>query len=516
MCIGAGHNALIAAAYLAKAGRSVVLLERSERAGGLVRTEELTRPGFLHDTFSAAHPSLAHGPVYIELGDELGELGLEYVQGEVATGISLSGDRSVVVSTDPALFAAELDRLGEQQAWNELFADLEPVYESLFPLLGMDLSSPEAAKHLDRLYRDGSSAPLPFQELLTGTAADLLTNRFKSEELRANYLAWPVHLGVGPLEASGALWASVMMGALPGGSPQPVGGSGRLADALVALVQKHGGVIVTGAEADEVMADGGRARGVRTKAGEVYTATQAVIASTGPDQLYNRLLRDAPAVPPGVRRQAARYRYRRGCFQISLALSGKPHFTDRRLDNGGLITIGRGFDELIRSVRQADEGLLPEHPSISWHEPSAIDPGRAPSGSAAVRLQIFETPLHPKDDAAGRITANGAWTREVAERYADRIIAEAAGHVEGLEEMILDRHLLSPADIAAANPNAGPGDSNAGHNALSQGFTQRPLTAHRGGYATVVPGLYMIGAATWPGPGVSGVSGRAVAQRLLA
>ncbi|MGP4016003.1 hypothetical protein [Saccharopolyspora sp. 5N708] len=95
------------------------------------------------------------------------------------------------------------------------------------------------------------------------------------------------------------------------------------------------------------------------------------------------------------------------------------------------------------------------------------------------------------------------------------MIAEAAQHVAGLEDMILARHLLSPADIAADNPNAGPGDSNAGHNALSQGFTQRPIAAHRGGYATAVPGLYLIGAATWPGPGVSGASGRAVAHSLL-
>jgi phytoene dehydrogenase-like protein len=131
-----------------------------------------------------------------------------------------------------------------------------------------------------------------------------------------------------------------------------------------------------------------------------------------------------------------------------------------------------------------------------------------------VRLQIVETPLHPSGDAAGVIEADGVWTREVAERFADRIVTEAGRHVDGLEELIVGRHVLSPADIAAANPNAGPGDPYAGHNELSQGFTQRPVAAHRGGYATVVPGLYMIGGAAWPGPGVSGASGRAVWQIL--
>ena len=95
------------------------------------------------------------------------------------------------------------------------------------------------------------------------------------------------------------------------------------------------------------------------------------------------------------------------------------------------------------------------------------------------------------------------------------MIAQAAEHVAGLEHIVLARHVTSPADLARSNPNAGPGDHAAGHNALSQSFAQRPIPAHLGGYATAVPDLYLIGAATWPGPGVSGSSGRAVARRLL-
>lgn len=96
------------------------------------------------------------------------------------------------------------------------------------------------------------------------------------------------------------------------------------------------------------------------------------------------------------------------------------------------------------------------------------------------------------------------------------MIAEAAEHVKGLPERVLARHILSPADLARTSPNAGPGDHASGHNALSQGFEQRPIPAHRGGYRTAVPGVYLIGAATWPGPGVNGASGRAVARALLA
>ena len=115
--VGAGHNAMIAASYLVKGGRSVCLLDQRSAAGGWVKSEELTLPGFVHDTYSALHPIFVGGPVFAELGTELGRHGLSYVQGGVSTGASLSDGRSAVIETDTELFSAELDRLGERHAW---------------------------------------------------------------------------------------------------------------------------------------------------------------------------------------------------------------------------------------------------------------------------------------------------------------------------------------------------------------------------------------------------------------
>ena len=129
--IGAGHNALVAAGYLTRAGRPVCLLERSDVPGGWVRSEELTLPGFIHDAYSALHPSFVYGPAFAELGPELAEHGLRYVQGSVATGSSLPDGRSAVISTDPAELATELDRLGDGEAWARLMADLGPHLQSL-------------------------------------------------------------------------------------------------------------------------------------------------------------------------------------------------------------------------------------------------------------------------------------------------------------------------------------------------------------------------------------------------
>jgi phytoene dehydrogenase-like protein len=514
--VGAGHNALVAAAYLAKAGRSVCLLDQGPVPGGWVRSEELTLPGFVHDTFSAMHPSFVFGPVHAELGPELAEHGLKYVQGEVGMAASFADGRSSVIGTDSDALAAELERLGEQEAWNALMADLGPSLESLFPLLGMDLTTPEAAGLLDGLRSGESTAALPFATLLASSGYDFFVERFRSEELRAALMPWLLHVGIGPKDAGGALWAGLLPIFATMGNPAPVGGSGRLAEALAALVTANGGEIRTGVRVDAILAEDGRATGVRTADGEQVTARTAVIASTTPDQLYGTLLRDVASVPAGVRAQAKRYAYRRGCFQINLALSARPRFADSRLDAGGGLHLLRGIDELLTSVRQAEAGYLPEHPLIAWHEPTAVDPDRAPAGKAVVRIQLLDVPLRPIGDAAGEIEADGEWTASVAERFADRAIAEASEHVKGLKDLVLARYLLTPADLARMSPNAGPGDHGSGHNALTQAFTQRPIPAHRGGYATAVPGLYLIGAATWPGPAVSGSSGRAVAQRLLA
>jgi phytoene dehydrogenase-like protein len=349
---------------------------------------------------------------------------------------------------------------------------------------------------------------------VSGSAADLVRRHFKTEELRYLAAPWPLHFGLGPEDPAGALWTILALGALGSGVPTPVGGSGRLADALTRLVIERGGDVRCGMDVDEILLAEGHAVGVRTTGGATVAAGQAVIASVTPDQLYGRLLRNAAGVPEGIRAQAAGYQFRRGCFQLNLALSAPPRFADPRLNACGSINVGRGLDELVTSVRQAEAGLLPQYPSISWHEPTAMDASRAPEGKAIVRLQTLDAPLTPAGDAAGALRGVNGWSASTAEAFADRVLAEAEQHLPGLTGLVLERHITSPADLAKASPNAGPGDHAAGDNSLRQGLTQRPIPAHGGGYRTAVPGVWLIGAATWPSPGVSGASGRAVARAL--
>ncbi|MCF3961115.1 phytoene desaturase family protein [Streptomyces fuscigenes] len=513
--MGAGHHALVAAALLLDAGRSVCLLDRMPRPGGFVGTRELGAPGFLHDVWSAAHPGFVGGPVWAELGPHLARHGLEYVTAPLSTGSSLPDGRAAVAPVDRDAFAKELERLGEKGRWDRLFDAVGPHLPELFGLFAAGLDEPGAVATLDRIIDGSRDGAVPFGRLIAGNARDFVTEHFATEELRSLAAPWPLHFGAGPREPVGALWTVFALAALAGGNPTPVGGSGRLAEALTSLVTERGGDTYCGVDVDEILVRDGRGVGVRTADGTVVRAREAVVVSTTPDLLYGRLLRNAPGVPSGVRAQASAYRYRRGCFQMNLALSARPHFLDGRLDAGGCLNLGRGLDALDTSVRQADAGLLPEHPSVAWHEPTAVDPTRAPEGRAVVRLQVLDVPARPMGDAAGTGLGAGGWSAATAEAFADRVLAETEPHVPGLTALVHERHLTTPADLARQNPNAGPGDHAAGSNALDQALTQRPVPAHRGGYRTAVPGVWQIGAATWPMAGVSGLSGRAVARSLI-
>jgi phytoene dehydrogenase-like protein len=513
--VGAGHNALVAAAYLAEAGRSVCLLDQMPHPGGWVQTAELGGPGFRHDLYSAAHPAFVRGPAWAELAPDLSRHGLEYVTAPLATASSLPDGRAAIAPIDAEDLALELKRLGETDGWEALFTAAGPALSALPGLLADGLRDPDAQARYVALFRDGRDGPLPFSQLLARSAVDLVRDYFHSEELWSLAAPWPLHLGAGPEDPASALWVMVALATFAYGSPAPVGGSGRLTDALVALVTERGGEVHAAIDVDEIVVRDGRATGVRTVSGRTVSATEAVIASTTPDQLYGRLLRSVAGVPEGVRRQAAGYRYKRGCFQINLALSARPRFHDSRLDAGGTLNLGRGLDALVTSVRQAEAGLLPEHPSISWHEPTAVDPTRAPAGKAVVRVQVLDAPHTPRGDAGGTSHGAGGWDPSSAEAFADRVLAEAELHAPGIESLVLERHVTTPSDLAKASPNAGPGDHAAGENSLVQALTERPIPAHAGSHRTAVPGVWLIGAATWPGPGVTGTSGRAVARQLI-
>jgi len=258
--------------------------------------------------------------------------------------------------------------------------------------------------------------------------------------------------------------------------------------------------------------------GVRPGNGEEVRAERAVVCCVTPTQLYERLL-DGPGSPAALeRREAARrFRYGRGEMQIHYALSERPRWEgDARLAQTPLVHLTPGLDGVSRAVNEADRGLLPVEATVVVGQPMVMDESRAPDGSWILWIQLQEVPPNGglKGDAAGEIDVrDGAWSKQVEERYADRIQARIARHVPNLESSIRARVVWSPADMEAANVNFVGGDIYSGSCALDQNLVWRPrpeLPGHR----TPVERLWHIGASTHPGPGLGAGSGYIVAKEL--
>lgn len=516
--IGSGHNALIAAAYLSRSGWSVLVLEKNDRPGGLVRTEELTLPGFRHDVYASAHPLFVTSPAYADLGEELAARGLRYLNTGQPAGVSMPSGKTAVFFRDLGANIDEADRLapGDGAAFVQMIEEFGTCAKDVFPLFNMDLASEEAAPYLRRLMVNAAgTGPSAFTSEFLLPARDVLEARFRSRVFHALVAPWLLQLGRTPDSVNSGFWVpwilTVLMG---GGMATPVGGSGKLAEALVHLIEDYGGVVCTGNGVAEIVVKDGRAVGVRTEGGEEFSASRAVVASVNPDQLYLRLLANA-GVPAPVQREAGRYRYGRGCVQIHLALSEPPRLGDERLDRTGVVHLTPGLSGLSMHAQEALCGLLPKEPTVALDVPTRLDPSRAPEGKAIARLQVLEVPCRPRGDAAGRIdVGDGTWTEDLKRRFTNRILDVVGRHAPNVRGAILGMHVISPDDLARFSPNQGPGDPYGGSLDLSQSYLFRPLPSQPS-HRTAVPNVYMLGAATWPGHGVNGGSGSIVARKLL-
>jgi phytoene dehydrogenase-like protein len=513
--IGSGHNGLVAAAYLARAGAQVEVLERNPVPGGAVATEELTLPGFRHDTFSSWHPLFHLSAAFAELGDELRARGLEYANTDLPAATAYGDGAAVCAYRDPErtasefagrddrVYAAELERFGAHA-------------ETIAELLGTELWSRRAARLALRLTRRlGRRGALELARDVTASARSWLESRFEGDAPARLYGPWVLHTGLSPDAAGGAFQLLALAGGLHQvGMPVVRGGSLRLVEALVRLIEDHGGAVRTGTTVERILVERGRAVGV-IAAGEEARARRAVIANVAPTQLYGQLL-PAGTAPPRAVEQAQRFRYcARGDMQIHLALDEPPRWRDERLAGAAVVHVTEGLDAIAVACAEASAGLLPARPTIVCGQPTALDPSRAPEGRAILWIQLQETPYRPRADAAGEIDVGGGeWTSSLEDAYSERIVALLARHLENLPEAIIGRAIVSPAELERRNPNLQRGDPYAGATDLDQSYLWRPLPGY-GSHRTPVPRLYQCGASTYPGPGLNAASGRIVAQALL-
>jgi phytoene dehydrogenase-like protein len=507
--VGSGINSLACAALLARAGWDVCVLEREAELGGAIKTAELTEPGYVHDVFSAWHPLWVGGPAHAELGGELTARGLEYLNTEHPTATAFPDGGGSFLSTNADANAAE-----HGVAWAEAMAEVGANAELAFGVLGTELWSSAGAglavKAYRRLGRRGLAA---FGGEIVQSSRDWLTTTFKSERTQGLLAPWVLHTGLGPDAATSGFMNRVIAFAIEGGGmPIPRGGGVQLVDALAQLIEDDGGTLQTGMDVERVLVSDGRATGVRTTGGEVFTARRAVVCNVTPTQLYGRLLdRDDE-----VARAGRRFRFGRSEMQIHYALSEPPRWDgDERLAQTAVVHLTPGLDGVSRAVNEAERGLLPVEATVVVGQPLTMDESRAAQRAGLLWIQLQELPWHVKGDAAGEVdVGDGTWTESLRERYADRIQQRIARHIPNFESSIRKRVVLSPADLQAANINLERGDPYSGSLALDQNFLWRPF-AQQPGHRTPVRGLFHIGASTWPGPGLGGGSGTLVARELL-
>jgi phytoene dehydrogenase-like protein len=490
--IGAGHNGLVCASYLAAAGLEVCVLEAREVVGGNTVTEELTLPGFAHDSCSSAHVLIQANPLIAD--DELGlvaSYGLRYETTDPAVVLPQEDGDLLVMHRDVAGTAAELARWDAADAaefealvaeWNDGLAAVHGRWNSALPL------------------GDGPAADR-YLELRAGTAWDVIHSRFRHARVRS-FMTWLAFATIQDPRrpGTGVLPASIAAGRLRFGWATPIGGSGALPAALVRHLEAHGGSVVTGAPVASIEVVDGAARRVRTADGRAVTARRAVVSGAHLATLAD-LLEGAP-VPDDV--AAARDAWRPGLsvFAVHAALKADVGFGA----DGATRSVAAGYGTAGGLVDQLDAFARGEadarDPWLLVVDQTVVDPDRAPGGAATFKILT----VAPYERADGR-----SWA-EAKDEHAAALVELVGARATGLADGdVLALRAESPVDVAAHNPFNLGGSCHGGEFAGADGVPYRGWAS----YSTGVEGLYLTGATSHPGGSVSGRPGRNAARAVL-
>lgn len=463
--VGAGPNGLTAAVELARRGLSVELFEARETVGGGARTEELTLPGFLHDTCSAVHPTGAGSPAFKSM--PLGDYGLEWLHPELP-----------MAHPFPDGTAAVLAHSVEETARSLGARDGDAYRRLVSPFIGRWDALAEDFMGFGSLL----NGKLPADPLLLarfGLKSGLLpvswvNRRFRGEKGRALLAGLTAHI-MAPLNnpATSAPALVFALAAHAGGWPLPRGGSQAISDALTGYLRALGGAVHTGTEVKRL---------------DELPPARAYIFDTSPTAL---------ARIADLGRAYENFRYGAGVFKIDYALDGPVPWTAEEPRRAGTVHLGPTDRDIDRALRAAVGDRAPETPFVLAAQPTLVDPSRAPEGKH-VFWAYGHVPRYWEGDAT-----------EAIERQLERF-------APGFRDRVLARAVAGPPEMAAKNANYVGGDFGCG-SATGLQLLIRPKLA-RVPYETAHPSVFLCSSATPPGPGVHGMSGhhaaRAVWRRL--
>ncbi len=464
--VGSGPNGLMAAAVLSRAGWNVLVLEAADTPGGGTRSLELLRPGVVHDVCSAIHPLALASPAFRELVADGALAELEWVHPTVPLAHPLDGGRAVVMHRSVDETAARLGADGG--AYRALFA---PYVEAGFELTDGLLSPldvpPRHPIHLARFGRRGIRS-----------ADRLARSAFATEESRALLAGLAAH-SVLSLRSPATAAYGLMLGVLGHlvGWPMARGGSQRIADALVGVVEAAGGRVECGH---------------RVASLDDLPPARAVLLDLTPRQVLDVL---GDRAPSRYARALRGYRYGPGVFKVDWILDEPIPWADRACGDAGTVHLGGTLGEIVAAEDDVMAGRHPDRPYVLVAQQTPFDPTRAPVGTHTA-WGYCHVPNGSAVDMTERI-----------ERQIDRF-------APGFRDTILERHVMNTSAMEQHNENYVGGDINGGAGDIGQ-FVARPrLGLHP--WRTPVDGVWMCSASTPPGGGVHGMGGFHAATDVLA
>lgn len=479
---GAGHNSLICAAYLAKAGFRVLVLEGRTMIGGGAKTAELLLPGFKQDVCSTVHGGIQQNPILRDNEINLRDYGYEIIHPDVVLHVPfLDGASVTVFRQDLERTAATIARVSKKDA--ETFRRLVPSRQKF-----LAASPAERARTREGIF---------WERLGVLSGYDAARQLWESPHMRAANVA-AGHFGGVPGSDPGTGEQGYSMIQLLNGRPIPKGGSGMLSVALGRLIEAHNGVILTNKPVARLIIENGRCTGVECVDGSHYRGQKGVVSAIhvknlidmAPRQLWGDALLDSVEI----------WQPEHAMFAFHFALTESPKYP---LAEGGTISsceaaiLQRAESIFVLNSDQARGELNLEDYPLQIVHPSVADPSRVPPGSGAVKIEgtmpyaLKEGPQH--------------WDA-IKDRVADTILTHYLRHTANLtKEKVLAKFLLSPLDIERMNPSMWRGSV---HHSDRRWGNFAP-------YRMPIPGLYQTGGCTAPGGSVTGQPGRNAAAAIL-
>ena len=504
---GAGHNSLITACYLSKAGYSCEILDARSIAGGGCATEEILGAGYKIDTCSTGHTLILQNPL-IKM-DELGiieKYGLSYLHPDPVAHVALPDGEQITMFLDVEKTIKEIERFSVADALS--YTRLIQEFDELRPLLGKARSGPIGfAPSLQDLLKDHPRGGVWLRRMAM-SAKDIILREFKNPHIRA-FMGWMTFQTAVPIDQAGTGLLPYQITA-PRQSNSwsiPKGGSGKLTDSLVKFLEDHGAIFTYDTVVDSLIINNGRCIGVKAVDNREFHAKLGVISTIHIKHLVNM----APKELWGEDFLFGADTYNVGVpfFSTYLATTEPPIFKTPRGPRSAVSAGYAGwFEDLVQSGRDIYDGKLSE--KISWllvATPTLVDPSRAPLGHHTVKFLTHTIYDLPKVGPKG-------WEKMKIE-FTEKLIEKIQEFCPSFtNDVILDRIIKSPVDIESWNMHMINGAPHGGDRSVTFSGAQRPAPGWAQ-HKMPIKGLWQTGGTTHPGGSITGYPGRNAAIVVL-